>query len=286
MHIHSEHDRLQTVGYAHTLAYLRNFITTSSAYVDGNRNQSHDDGDGDPNLPTVALLTGINQPDHVQLFRTFAGIVRRELRSHVCVLQSMECPNMKATIESMVCGLMTTPEEEEDEETKTTTSDEDNDIDNENEDNLRPNETKRWRRSQYTMAVLKAWYTQRNGSHGDTKPATETTATGRRPILTVIVPDFENFQRDVLAQFILLLGHNCRRLPIVLVLGVATDLATLHRTLSFADTSRLSLQVSQSQPSAQILSKVSATGLELDAGVSSVLFSGLRFVCRFWTKSC
>lgn len=197
----------------------------------------------DTNLPTVALLTGINQPDHVQLFRTFADNVRSEQRSHVCILQSMDCPNMKATVETMVAGLM---EEQQpvgkDSEGVANDSNYDQDIDAE-ADFL---EEKRLRRSQYTIAVLRAWYDY------NYPPAVCTT----RPILAVIVPDFENFQRDILQQFILLLSHNCRRLPIVLVLGVATDLATLHRTLSFADMSRMSLQVSQSEPSTVCLGKL------------------------------
>lgn len=42
----------------------------------------------------------------------------------------------------------------------------------------------------------------------------------------------------------------------MLVLGVATDLATLHRTLSFSDTSRMNLQVLQSPTSTHYLNKV------------------------------
>lgn len=100
------------------------------------------------------------------------------------------------------------------------------------------------RRSQYTMPVLKAWYNRTFASYY------------KKPKLVVIIPDFENFQRDILQQFILLLSHNCETLPLVLVLGVATDLTTLHRTLSFSDTSRLSLQVFQSPPSTQSLNNV------------------------------
>lgn len=51
-------------------------------------------------------------------------------------------------------------------------------------------------------------------------------------------------------------SHNYKTMPTALILGVATDLATLHRTLSFSDANRLSLQVSQSQPSTHSLNKV------------------------------
>lgn len=53
---------------------------------------------------------------------------------------------------------------------------------------------KRLRRSQYTMNVLKAWYSRKYSDSPE-----------KRPVLTVILPDFENFQRDILQQFILLL---------------------------------------------------------------------------------
>lgn len=252
--LEEQHDRLQTHGYARTLDYLRAFIAqcqtrlgTSAAAGSGGAGAVDSSESGDTNLPTVALLTGINQPDHVQLFSTFAETVRSEQRSHVCILQSMDCPNMKATVEAMVAGLMEEHHQSAAGHDMHDAADADDDEAADESADADTLEMKRLRRSQYTMAVLRSWYNFKYPPAGRGSP---------RPILAVIVPDFENFQRDILQQFILLLSHNCRRLPIVLVLGVATDLATLHRTLSFADMSRMSLQVSQSEPSTVCLGKI------------------------------
>lgn len=58
------------------------------------------------NLPTAAFLTGINQPDHYELFKTFSNEIVRRVASHVVIIQSRDCPTMKSAIESMVEGLM------------------------------------------------------------------------------------------------------------------------------------------------------------------------------------
>lgn len=57
-------------------------------------------------LPSAALLTGVNQPDHYKLFKTFAHEIQQQIASHVCIIQSRDCPNMKAAIETLVTGLM------------------------------------------------------------------------------------------------------------------------------------------------------------------------------------
>lgn len=57
-------------------------------------------------MPATALLTGINQPDHIHLFKTFADGIRQMDNVRVCIVQSRDCPNMKSAIETMVSGLM------------------------------------------------------------------------------------------------------------------------------------------------------------------------------------
>lgn len=230
----------QTDGYRQTMDYLIRFVQQSYAAQLATSNS------GDKlNLPTTALLTGINQPDHFGLFKAFADDIHYDGQSLVAIIQSRDCPNMKATIETMVLALMDSAATDVSicfycfffkfilsslrRGQNSTAEDKDE---------------RRMRRSQYTMAVLKAWYGREFASYY------------RKPKLVVIIPDFENFQRDILQQFILLLAHNCEVLPLVLVLGVATDLATLHRTLSFSDTARLSLQVFQSPPSSQSLNQI------------------------------
>lgn len=98
------------------------------------------------------------------------------------------------------------------------------------------------RRSQYNIQVLKSWY---NESFGIEKPA-----------LIVVIPDFELFRKDVLIEFMQLLLTVNDDIPMLLVLGVATDISMLHRTLPFHITNKLQLYKFQSSPSKQCLEKV------------------------------
>lgn len=98
------------------------------------------------------------------------------------------------------------------------------------------------RRSQYNTQVLRSWY---NESFGSSKPT-----------LTVIIPDFELFRKDVLIEFMQLLLTVNDDIPMVLVLGVATDISMLHRTLPFHIINKLQLYKFQSSPSKQCLEKV------------------------------
>lgn len=87
-------------GYTQTMDYLQKFVENSwRLQLDG----------AETNMPATALLTGINQPDHFQLFKTFAEGVRKLDNARVCIIQSRDCPTMKSAIETMVSGLMEEP---------------------------------------------------------------------------------------------------------------------------------------------------------------------------------
>lgn len=87
-------------GYMQTMDYLHKFVQKSwRLQLSGT----------ETNMPATALLTGINQPDHIQLFKTFAEQVRKADNARVCIIQSRDCSTMKSAIESMVSGLMEEP---------------------------------------------------------------------------------------------------------------------------------------------------------------------------------
>lgn len=87
-------------GYTQTMEYLQKFVQNSwRLQLSGS----------ETNMPATALLTGINQPDHFHLFKTFAEEVRKLDNARVCIIQSRDCPTMKSAIEAMVSGLMEEP---------------------------------------------------------------------------------------------------------------------------------------------------------------------------------
>lgn len=120
-------------------------------------------------LPTAALLTGINQIDHLSQFETLAGNIRNNTFSLVVLVQSRDCPSVKAAIEMIVAGFV------------------------EEQRVFDDGEGKRLKRNQLNLRVLRAWYHEKH-QHLD-----------RKPNLSIIMPDFEVFSPDVLQDLILIL---------------------------------------------------------------------------------
>ncbi|EDW36209.1 GL17672 [Drosophila persimilis] len=204
----NEHiNRLQQQSYARTLGQLVEFVVGQGQIQD-------------EILPTAALLTGINQPDHLSQFDTFTQRLHAQKAARVCVLQSRDCPTLKAAIEAMVFSLIEGEQDPEDEEEDVTDRD-----------------RKRLRRSHCTIKQLNSWYTNNFQAEEE-----------RKRQLVVILPDFECFSGNVLQDFILILSAHCGTLPFVLVLGVATAMSAVHSTLPYHVSSKIRLRVFQTQP--------------------------------------
>lgn len=91
-------------------------------------------------------------------------------------------------------------------------------------------EAKRLRKSQLNMGILQAWFEQEESN-----------------ALVVILPDFESFNVEVLQDFILILSDYSLRIPIVLILGVATGISEIHGALSYHVTSKIKIRIFQTQ---------------------------------------
>ncbi|XP_034476646.1 origin recognition complex subunit 3 [Drosophila innubila] len=217
--LHSHIVELQTESNARTLQQLVEFVTGEGA-------SGGAEGCKTEILPTAALLTGINQPDHLKQFETLTQRLHALQAACVCVLQSRDCGTLKAAVESMVYNLM-----EAQSTATTTTPSDDEDVEDEG-----ARDRKRLRRSQCTMKQLNSWYANNFG------------AAGKQRALVVILPDFECFNASVLQDFILILSAQCGRLPFVLVLGVATAMTAVHSTLPYHVSSKIKLRVFQTQP--------------------------------------
>ncbi|XP_064536502.1 origin recognition complex subunit 3 [Drosophila montana] len=209
--LHSHIVQLQMASNARTLEQLVEFVTGEGASSMGNTEM----------LPTAALLTGINQPDHLKQFETLTQRLHAQQAARVCVLQSRDCATLKAAVESMVYSLM-------DDQLEL--------VDPEDAEDERERDRKRLRRTQCTMKQLIAWY---DNNFGDVD---------KRRALVIILPDFECFNASVLQDFILILSAQSGRLPFVLVLGVATAMTAVHGTLPYHVSSKIKLRVFQTQP--------------------------------------
>ncbi|XP_055600786.1 origin recognition complex subunit 3 [Uranotaenia lowii] len=208
--IQDQLDRLQSSGYEKILDDLL-------AFVEGCYQSFEYSGV----LPTAALLTGINQIDHLSQFESLAGNIRNNTYSLVVMLQSRDCPSMKVTVEAIVSGFV---EEQRD-----------------GEDSV---EGRQLRRNQLNLGVLKEWYLEKHRRME------------RKPNLSIIIPDFELFSPDVLQDLILVLNSYAPDLPFVLIFGVATSVNTVHTVLPYHVTSKIKLSIFQSEPSIGNLNKI------------------------------
>ncbi|XP_020815649.1 origin recognition complex subunit 3 [Drosophila serrata] len=205
---------LQQSTYARTLEQLVAFVVGQGARTGTAKDEV---------LPTAALLTGINQPDHLSQFEAFTQRLHAQRAARVCVLQSRDCATLKAAVETMVFGLI-----EDDLAVEPG-------VEEEEEEDVAERDRKRLRRSQCTLKQLRSWYAN------NMLPERSSCQ------LVVILPDFECFSASVLQDFILILSAHCCALPFVLVLGVATAMSAVHGTLPYHVSSKIRLQVFQTQ---------------------------------------
>uniref|UniRef100_A0A336LPV0 Origin recognition complex subunit 3 n=1 Tax=Culicoides sonorensis TaxID=179676 RepID=A0A336LPV0_CULSO len=176
-------------------------------------------------IPTAALLTGINQSDHISQFNKLCVKLRSELDALIVVLESRHCPTPKAAIETIVNALIDASESM-------------NDQDDEEEIKLKRNQLNIW--------CLMKWYEKRY-EHIDLQD---------RPKLIIMMPDFEGFLPEVLQNLILVLHGYQETLPFIFVFGVATSFDTIHETLPFNVTNKISVKVFLSEASPVTLNQV------------------------------
>lgn len=251
-------DTLQKESSGKTLQELVDYVVKQSKH-DGNHL------DSDEIVPAAALLTGINQPDHLEQFDNLGQRINEQISASICLLQSRDCSSLKSAVETMIYNFIESPNE-----------------DGEDRDH------KRLRKTQCTMKQLKTWYhnnwplavrrkTDENGdgaedSETDGSSVTSSTATnGERHMLIVILPDFECFSSVILQDLILILSSNCSDIPFVLILGIATSIAAVHNALPYHVTSKIKLRVFQTQSAPVGLNEVSNLAILFPPYMSSYI---------------
>lgn len=80
---------INTEIFSSTLEDLVNFV--SSTY-DQKQNE----------IPTAALLTGINMPDHEAQFTALTRKIKENVTPHCVVMKAQDCSNIKLFVENMI----------------------------------------------------------------------------------------------------------------------------------------------------------------------------------------
>ncbi|KAG0282023.1 Origin recognition complex subunit 3 [Linnemannia gamsii] len=203
-------------------------------------------------LPTGLIFAGINVPDHDILFQQIAQTISSSIppstgdlgaesmelensnkkasfgsESHVVILQSKDCANLKSAQKSMIeqfLGLGIAGA-------------------------INPIEGGA-RLQNYDMLVLERWY------QSLCEPSDGKGENRMQPTLVIILQDFESFDYDTLQDFITICSNYQERIPFVLLMGLATSIDALHQGLPKAVLSRLQTRKFQMQQSSECLTAI------------------------------
>ncbi|XP_037081618.1 origin recognition complex subunit 3-like [Pollicipes pollicipes] len=212
-------------------------------------------------IPTAALVTGVNMPDHGRVFASLAARLRAQVGRHVALLEPASCPTVSATVRAMVRQL-TDP----DQGVQAGPDSAGLEDDEEGEPLAWESERLHQGRPPATMPGLEAHYqalqaeaTTRSPAKTGSPRKRARTSPACRP-LVVVWRDLEAFQPRVLQDVVLICSQYRRRLPIAFVFGVSTCASVVHRLLPQHVSARLSLEKFHSQLAthylAQIIDKV------------------------------
>jgi origin recognition complex subunit 3 len=171
------------------------------------------------------LLTGVNQTDHFKQFDSLSLKIFNNCPSIVTVLKSRDCPTLKSAIETLVHGLIYNKNQI-------------GDTEHSDEESL----DVKLKKKQLTLSVLVAWF---NNNFKNS-----------RPKLVIMLADFEQFNPVVMQELIEILCAYTSRLPLVMILGIATAFKTLHNVLPFNITSKITANVFQAESATSMLNRI------------------------------
>lgn len=178
-------------------------------------------------FPVAVLLTGINQPDHYEQFEMLSEKICENENVRSTILMSRDASTLKSAIEHLVSGFIC----------------EDVAVDSDEEETGPKTKTK-LKKGNCIMRALRDWYFEKKETQDQDM------------ILSIIIPDFELFNKDVLRDLILTVSYYRSQIPLVLVFGVATTVGALENTLPLQFTSKAKFHVFKAQSSINNLNSI------------------------------
>lgn len=193
-------------------------------------------------IPTAALVTGVNTPDHGVMFSTLIELLHERVSPLVAILKSKDCNKVKNVLTKTLGQLLQNPELFLDEEEDAVTS---------------------TKNLPCTLSTLASWYQSKymagqKQAHSPTKKRKSVTSSGNHkyPPVVIVFEDLESWIPQVLQDFIMICSNYIRQLPIVFVFGIATSVAAVHRLLPNTVSSLLCMEKFQAPPSTEYLTLV------------------------------
>lgn len=189
-------------------------------------------------IPTAALMLGVNVPDHAMTFRSLCNLLQDSVTPFVVSVHAKECAAVKLLIQKVLEQLMgkgVSVDEEED-------------------------DTALLQRTQCTISALCQWYKTAAKKCTQVSPQRKENLKNndlpwRLPVV-VIFKDFEAFNSQVLQDFILICSRYTQELPFIFIFGIATSPSAIQHRLPHSVSSLLCIEVFQSLSCTQHLASV------------------------------
>ncbi|XP_047467572.1 origin recognition complex subunit 3 isoform X2 [Mugil cephalus] len=194
-------------------------------------------------IPTAALVLGVNVPDHDMTFQSLSDLLRQSVTPHVTSVQAKECGALKHLMKKVLERLMDT------------VVDDDDDDEGESE---RPQLQKSVHCS---LSTLCDWYAAKTTKSSSGTPGKKRSSPAKdeqlqQPPVVIIFKDLEAFNPRVLQDFILICSRYIDRLPLMFIFGIATSPSTIQHMLPHSVSSLLCIELFQSLSCTQHLATV------------------------------
>ncbi|XP_062863227.1 origin recognition complex subunit 3 isoform X2 [Trichomycterus rosablanca] len=187
-------------------------------------------------IPTAALVLGVNVPDHDMTFQSLTDLLKESVTPFAVSLQAKECSALKNLMQRVLERLMGVgvllEEYEED-----------------------PGMSLAQKRVSCSINALCQWYKTVVKKHIVKSPGKKSSLSASPPIV-LIFKDFEAFNPRILQDFILICSRYIQELPLIFVFGIATSPSTIQHMLPHSVSSLLCIELFQSLSCTQHLATV------------------------------
>ncbi|NXG41964.1 ORC3 protein, partial [Psilopogon haemacephalus] len=191
-------------------------------------------------IPTAALVLGVNVTDHNLTFRSLSEVLQNNITPYVALLEAKNCAGIKHLMQKLLGQLMNCQVDEDSLE---------------DEDYVQVSQ----KRIRCSMSSLVTWYqsvTKKTDSATPSKRTTSSSKYGQHPPIVVVLKDMESFSTKVLEDFIVISSQHIHELPLVLIFGIATSPMMIHNLLPHSVSSLLCIELFQSLSCKEHLSTV------------------------------
>uniref|UniRef100_A0A673H1B2 Origin recognition complex subunit 3 n=1 Tax=Sinocyclocheilus rhinocerous TaxID=307959 RepID=A0A673H1B2_9TELE len=187
-------------------------------------------------IPTAALMLGVNVPDHAMTFRSLCNLLQDSVTPFVVSVHAKECAAVKLLIQKVLEQLMGRGVS----------------VDEEQED-----DTALLQRTQCTLTIRIIGLLQKCTQVSPQRKENLTNSDLPQSLpVVVIFKDFEAFNSQVLQDFILICSRYTQELPFIFIFGIATSPSAIQHRLPHSVSSLLCIEVFHSLSCTQHLASV------------------------------